>query len=147
MIKCLIDKYTGKNRFIMSKNKVEAQIGSFTGPSDIIKFTKKEPARIIFNINIIGLDVSEQYTVTFMVRKDGEDIFSSTPSVFGKEHMKKINEDYVASLKIIYDAELKKSGIYDVKVNLVKIMNMNNNGGAGIIVDTQQSRFIAEESR
>ncbi|KAA8347283.1 hypothetical protein [Leuconostoc mesenteroides] len=130
----------------MSENKIVARIGSFSGPSDIIKFKQKEPTRIVFNINIIGLDYSKKYTVTFMVRKKGKDVFSSTPSVFGKKQMKKINEDYVASLKIIYDAELEKSGIYDVKVNLVEIMEMNKKGGVGIIADTKTTSFVAEES-
>lgn len=40
MIKYLIYKYIRKNRFTMSENAFRSQIGSVTGPSEIIKFKK-----------------------------------------------------------------------------------------------------------
>lgn len=147
MIKYLIDKYIRKNRFTMSENAFRSQIGSVTGPSEIIKFKKNNPIQIPFDINIVGLDEQKLYTVQFMVQKDGKMFFSSTPSVFGKEQMKKINDDYVTSLTMTFNANFKTSGIYNVKIKLIQVLDIGKDGGAGIITDVQETRFVAEESR
>ncbi|MBZ5973038.1 hypothetical protein [Leuconostoc gasicomitatum] len=82
-----------------------------------------------------------------MVQKDGNIFFSSTPSVFGKEQMKKINDDYVTSITMTFNANFKTSGIYNVKIKLIQVLDIGKDGGAGIITDVQETRFVAEESR
>lgn len=131
------------------KNRKNPKIASVSGPDKIVYFEKGEKVKIKFTVNLVNVHPKKKYNIFYSLKKDGRVMYENSITPFGEEVMDKTSSGYISILDIILNTDKLKSGQYEYQFALIEVKSMAPDGksGAGIVQDSKNDIFVAEEKK